>query len=55
LLYVHTLLGFVRLLNNFPEQYIHQVPILHQRLLSLFSYTPSTIETEAERRRPLTY
>lgn len=51
LLYVHTLLGFVRLLNNFPEKYIQQVPLLHQKLLSIFHYSPSTIEIEAERNR----
>jgi uncharacterized protein YbjT (DUF2867 family) len=51
LLYVHTLLGFVRLLNNFPEKYIQQVPLLHQKLMSIFQYSPSTIEIEAERRR----
>jgi uncharacterized protein YbjT (DUF2867 family) len=50
-LYVHTLLGFVRLLNNFPEKYIQQVPILHQKLMSIFKYSPSTIEIEAERKK----
>jgi uncharacterized protein YbjT (DUF2867 family) len=34
-LYLHTLLGFVRLLNNFPEKYIQQVPLLHQKLMSI--------------------
>lgn len=51
LLYVHTLLGFVRLLNNFPEKYIQQVPLLHKKLMSIFTYSPSTIEIEAERRK----
>jgi len=51
LLYVHTLLGFVKLLNNFPEKYIQQVPLLHQKLTSIFQYSPSTIEIEAERRK----
>jgi len=52
LLYVHTLLGFIRLLNNFPQHYIQKVPALHEKLQSMFSYSPSTIEMEAERRKP---
>jgi uncharacterized protein YbjT (DUF2867 family) len=51
LLYVHTLLGFVRLLNSFPEKYIQEVPLLHQKLKSIFTYNSSTIEIEAERRK----
>jgi uncharacterized protein YbjT (DUF2867 family) len=50
MLYAHTLLGFIRLLNNFPEKYIGEVPRLHAKLLSTFSYAPRTIEVEAERR-----
>ena len=52
LLYVHTLLGFIRLLNNFPNHYIQKVPALHEKLRSMFSYSPSTLEIEAERRKP---
>jgi uncharacterized protein YbjT (DUF2867 family) len=51
ILYVHTLLGFIRLLNNFPEKYIEEVPAYYQKLISLFSYSPGTIEDEAERRK----
>lgn len=52
ILYVRTLLRFIRLLNNFPESYIEKVPALHDRLRSIFSYAPSTIEVEAGRRVP---
>jgi uncharacterized protein YbjT (DUF2867 family) len=51
-LYVHTLLGFVRLLKKFPESYAEKVPALHEKLKSLFLYSPSRLEMEAERRRP---
>ena len=52
LLYIHNLLSFIRLLNNFPEDYIDKVPMIHKKLLSIFSYLPSSLEIEANRRNP---
>lgn len=49
-LYAHTLLGFVRLLNNFPQSYISEIGKLHDKLLSTFAFKASTIEMEAERK-----
>jgi len=49
-LYVHTLLGFIRLLNHFPQSLVDEVPKLHQYLVSTFDYRPTTLEMEAEKR-----
>ena len=50
-LYAHTMLGFIRLMNRFPQDIAAEAPADHQRLLSLFSLTPHTLEMEARRRR----
>jgi len=51
LCFVYNLLGYVRLLNNFPQSYAAQVPNLHQELRLLFKYVPTTLEMEAEARK----
>jgi uncharacterized protein YbjT (DUF2867 family) len=51
LYFVHTMLGFVRLLNQFPQTQVAEVPKLHRELLSIFDYTPTTLEMEAARRK----
>lgn len=51
--FVHTILGFVRLLNQFPHMLVAEVPKLHRELLSIFDYTPTTLEMEAARRKEL--
>ena len=51
MLYIHNLLGYVKLLNNFPQSYVLELPNMYQELLSLFKYTPTTLEMEAERRK----
>lgn len=50
LFYVHTLLGFVRLLNDFPAEVAQQAVEDHKELVRLFDYAPTTIEMEARRR-----
>jgi uncharacterized protein YbjT (DUF2867 family) len=50
LFYVHTLLGFVRLLNDFPVEVARQAVEDHKELVRVFEFTPTTIEMEARRR-----
>lgn len=50
MLYVHTLLGFVRLLNDFPADVARQAVEDSKALARIFKYTPTTIEMEARRR-----
>jgi uncharacterized protein YbjT (DUF2867 family) len=40
----------LRMLNNFPEELVAQVPTDHQLLLETFDFTPTTLEVEARRR-----
>jgi uncharacterized protein YbjT (DUF2867 family) len=40
----------LKLLNNFPEQLVAQVPEDHQKLRETFDFTPTTLEIEAQRR-----
>lgn len=40
----------IRMLNNFPEELVAQVPTDHQALLETFDFTPTTLEMEAHRR-----
>jgi uncharacterized protein YbjT (DUF2867 family) len=49
LLYANQMLGFIKLLNQFPEGIINQVPEDHRFLLDTFDYAPTTLEMEAER------
>ncbi len=51
MLFIHNLLGYIKLLNNFPQSYVSELPELHRELLSLFQYKPATLEMEAERRK----
>jgi uncharacterized protein YbjT (DUF2867 family) len=48
--YLRHLMGFVRLLNQFPQDLAALVPQDHQWLVSTFDYTPTTLEMEAQRR-----
>lgn len=40
----------IKLMNNFPQELVAQVPADHQELLRTFSFTPTTLEQEAHRR-----
>jgi uncharacterized protein YbjT (DUF2867 family) len=53
-LYLHTMLGFIQLMNRFPQDLAAQAPADHQRLLGLFSLLPHTLEMEARRRQART-
>ncbi|AKI97673.1 SDR family oxidoreductase [Kosmotoga pacifica] len=48
--YLRYLLGFVKLMNNFPQDIAAQIPVDHQLLVETFDYTPTTLEMEARRR-----
>ena len=47
--YLRYLLGFVKLMNNFPQDVAAEVPKAHRLLVETFSYTPTTLEKEALR------
>ena len=47
--YLRYLLGFVKLMNNFPQDIAAEVPDAHRLLIETFSYTPTTLEVEARR------
>lgn len=47
--YLSYLLGFVKLMNNFPQDVAAEVPDAHRLLVETFSYTPTTLEMEARR------
>jgi uncharacterized protein YbjT (DUF2867 family) len=49
--YVHQILGFTQLLNSFPEDVAFASVQDHERLVRIFSYTPTTLEMEARRRQ----
>jgi hypothetical protein len=40
----------IRMLNNFPQELVAQVPTDHQALLETFDFTPTTLEMETHRR-----
>jgi uncharacterized protein YbjT (DUF2867 family) len=40
----------LRMLNNFPQELVAQVPTDHRALLETFDFTPTTLEMEAHRR-----
>jgi uncharacterized protein YbjT (DUF2867 family) len=40
----------IKLMNNFPEQLVAQVPEDHRNLRETFDFTPTTLEMEAQRR-----
>ncbi|MBA7586582.1 hypothetical protein ES708_28584 [subsurface metagenome] len=48
LLYINQMLGFIQLLNQFPQDIIVEVPESHRLLLDTFDYIPITFETEAQ-------
>jgi uncharacterized protein YbjT (DUF2867 family) len=50
LYYLHTMLGFVQLLNEFPRDAALASVEDHKHLVRTFSYTPTTLEMEARRR-----
>lgn len=50
--YAHALLGFVRLLNEFPPELAARAADDHRLLRELFAFTPTTIEDEARLRLP---
>jgi uncharacterized protein YbjT (DUF2867 family) len=50
LCYVHTMLGFIQLLNEFPQDLALASVDDHRDLVRTFSYTPTTLEMEAQRR-----
>ena len=48
--YLRHLLGFVKLMNKFPQDVAAEVPNAHRILVETFSYEPITLEMEARRR-----
>jgi uncharacterized protein YbjT (DUF2867 family) len=50
LLFVHTMLGYVNLLNAFPPDIAAEAAPDHQVLQDTFDYTPTTLEMEVQRR-----
>jgi len=49
ILYINQMLGFIQLLNQFPQDVIAKVPEVHRLLLDTFDYVPTTLEMEAQR------
>jgi uncharacterized protein YbjT (DUF2867 family) len=49
LLYANQMLGFIKLLNQFPQDVIAEVLEVHRLLLDTFDYVPTTLEMEAQR------
>jgi len=49
LLYVNQMLGFIKLLNQFPQDVAAEVPEVHRLLLDTFRYVPTSLEMEAQR------
>lgn len=49
ILYINQMLGFIQLLNQFPQDVIVDVPKVHRLLLGTFDYVPVTLEMEAQR------
>ena len=49
--YVHSLLGFIKLLNQFPPEIAAQARLDLADLRRTFNFNPTTLELEAERRR----
>ena len=49
--YVHTILGFIQLLNAFPQDIALASVKDCENLVRIFSYTPTTLEMEARRRQ----
>jgi uncharacterized protein YbjT (DUF2867 family) len=49
ILFINQMLGFIQLLNQFPQDIIAEVPEVHRLLLDTFDYVPTTLEMEAQR------
>lgn len=49
ILYINQMLGFIQLLNQFPQDVIAKVPEVHRLLLDTFDNVPTTLEMEAQR------
>lgn len=50
ILFVNQALGFIQLLNQFPQDIVAEVPEAHRILMDTFDYVPTTLENEALRR-----
>lgn len=50
LYFVNTMLGFIQLLNEFPQEIALEALQDHKDLVRTFNYTPTTLEMEARRR-----
>jgi len=50
ILYLYRILGFVKLLNRFPQEIAREVPRDHRILRDYFDYQPTTLEMEARKR-----
>jgi uncharacterized protein YbjT (DUF2867 family) len=50
--FAHAMLGFVRLLNEFPQAVAAHAGDDHRLLRELFEYAPTTIDDEARQRLP---
>lgn len=49
ILFINQMLGFIQLLNQFPQDFIDEIPEDHRLLLNTFDYVPTTLEMEAQR------
>ncbi len=49
ILYVNQILGFIQLLNRFPQDVVAEVPEVHRLLLDTFDYVPTRLEMEAQK------
>lgn len=48
--YIYEMIGYIKLLNQFPQAIAKEVPIDHQYLITTFDYQPTTFEAEIKRR-----
>lgn len=49
ILFINQMLGFIQLLNQFPQDFIDEIPEDHRLLLNTFDYVPTTLEMETQR------
>lgn len=51
ILFINQILGFMQLLNKFPQEVAAKVPEVHRHLLNNFDFVPTTLEMEAQKRK----
>ncbi|MFH1701713.1 MAG: NAD(P)H-binding protein [Candidatus Zixiibacteriota bacterium] len=48
--FINQMINFIRILSNFPQDLIDDIPKDYQKLLDTFEYAPTTLEQETRRR-----